>query len=73
MVLHERLEHVGLLIAVVGGAAVGLERQWSEHAEFPGARFARSRTFTMLPILQASAGTSQEISDDVFVLSHKKR
>ena len=39
---------VGLLIASLGGAAVGLERQWSGHAEGPGARFAGIRTFTML-------------------------
>jgi len=39
---------VGLLIAALGGAAVGLERQWSGHAEGPDARFAGIRTFTML-------------------------
>jgi uncharacterized membrane protein (DUF4010 family) len=39
---------VGLLIATLGGAAVGLERQWSGHAEGPSARFAGIRTFTML-------------------------
>ena len=41
-------ESVGLLIAALGGAAVGLERQWSGHAEGPAARFAGIRTFTML-------------------------
>ncbi len=41
-------EIVGLLIAALGGAAVGLERQWSGHAEGPRARFAGIRTFTML-------------------------
>jgi len=39
---------VGLLIATLGGAAVGLERQWSGHAIGPAARFAGIRTFTML-------------------------
>jgi uncharacterized membrane protein (DUF4010 family) len=39
---------LGLLIAALGGAAVGLERQWSGHAEGPAARFAGIRTFTML-------------------------
>jgi uncharacterized membrane protein (DUF4010 family) len=39
---------VGLLIAALGGTAVGLERQWSGHAEGPDARFAGIRTFTML-------------------------
>lgn len=41
-------DYVGLLIAALGGAAVGLERQWSGHADGPGARFAGIRTFTML-------------------------
>jgi len=39
---------VCLLIATLGGSAVGLERQWSGHAEGPAARFAGLRTFTML-------------------------
>jgi uncharacterized membrane protein (DUF4010 family) len=39
---------VSLVIAALGGAAVGLERQWSGHAEGPAARFAGIRTFTML-------------------------
>ena len=39
---------VRLLSATLGGAAVGLERQWSGHAEGPAARFAGIRTFTML-------------------------
>jgi uncharacterized membrane protein (DUF4010 family) len=39
---------MGLLIATLGGAAVGLERQWSGHAVGPRARFAGIRTFTML-------------------------
>ncbi|HET7219332.1 MAG TPA: DUF4010 domain-containing protein [Vicinamibacterales bacterium] len=41
-------EIVGLVIAALGGAAVGVERQWSGHAEGAGARFAGIRTFTML-------------------------
>jgi uncharacterized membrane protein (DUF4010 family) len=39
---------LGLLIAALGGTAVGLERQWSGHAAGPGARFGGLRTFTML-------------------------
>jgi uncharacterized membrane protein (DUF4010 family) len=39
---------LGLLVATLGGAAVGLERQWSGHADGPAARFAGIRTFTML-------------------------
>ena len=31
---------LGILIAALGGAAVGLEREWSGHATGPGARFA---------------------------------
>jgi uncharacterized membrane protein (DUF4010 family) len=38
----------GLLIAALGGAAIGLERQWSGHASGPQARFGGIRTFTML-------------------------
>jgi uncharacterized membrane protein (DUF4010 family) len=47
---------VGLLIAALGGAAIGLERQWSGHAEGPGARFAGIRTFTMLGALAGLSG-----------------
>jgi uncharacterized membrane protein (DUF4010 family) len=47
---------VGLLIAALGGAAVGLERQWSGHADGPGARFAGIRTFTMLGALAGFSG-----------------
>jgi uncharacterized membrane protein (DUF4010 family) len=42
------LNILGLLIAALGGAAVGVEREWSGHADGPGARFAGLRTFTML-------------------------
>jgi uncharacterized membrane protein (DUF4010 family) len=47
---------VGLLIAALGGAAVGLERQWSGHAEGPAARFAGIRTFTMLGAVAGLSG-----------------
>jgi len=46
----------GLLIAALGGAAVGLERQWSGHAAGPGARFAGIRTFTMLGAVGGFSG-----------------
>ena len=46
----------GLLIAALGGAAVGLERQWSGHAEGPAARFAGIRTFTMLGAVAGFSG-----------------
>jgi hypothetical protein len=38
------VHHVGLLIATLGSAAVGLERQWSGHADGPAARFGGIRT-----------------------------
>ncbi len=47
---------VGLLIASLGGAAVGLERQWSGHAEGPAARFAGIRTFAMLGAIGGLTG-----------------
>ena len=46
----------GVLIAALGGAAAGLERQWSGHAEGPEARFAGIRTFTMLGALGGFSG-----------------
>jgi len=45
-----------LLIATLGGAAVGLERQWSGHADGPRARFAGIRTFTMLGAVGGLSG-----------------
>lgn len=39
---------VGIVIAGLGGAAVGLEREWSGHASGPEAHFAGIRTFTLL-------------------------
>jgi len=48
---------IGLLIAALGGAAVGLERQRSGHAEGPEARFAGIRTFTMLGGLAGLSGS----------------
>jgi uncharacterized membrane protein (DUF4010 family) len=47
---------IGILIAALGGLAVGLEREWSGHASGPGARFAGVRTFTLLGILAGLAG-----------------
>ena len=41
---------------MLGGAAVGLERQWSGHAEGPSARFAGIRTFTLLGALSGLSG-----------------
>jgi uncharacterized membrane protein (DUF4010 family) len=46
----------GLAIATLGGAAVGLERQWSGHAVGPAARFAGIRTFTLLGAMGGLCG-----------------
>lgn len=45
-----------LVIAALGGAVVGLERQASGHADGPRARFAGIRTFTLLGLLGGVAG-----------------
>jgi uncharacterized membrane protein (DUF4010 family) len=47
---------VSILIAALGGLAVGLERQWSGHATGPRARFAGIRTLTLLGGLSGLAG-----------------
>lgn len=43
-------------MSALGGAAVGVERQWSGHATGPGSRFAGIRTFTLLGGLSGIAG-----------------
>lgn len=43
-------------MGAVGGAVVGVERQWSGHASGPGSRFAGIRTFTLLGGLAGTAG-----------------
>lgn len=47
---------VPLVVSTLGGAAVGVERQWSGHAEGKKARFAGLRTFTLLGLLGGLAG-----------------
>ena len=47
---------IGLLVATLGGTAIGLERQWSGHAEGPTARFAGLRTFTLLGTVAGVSG-----------------
>jgi hypothetical protein len=47
---------LGIAIAALGGAAVGLEREWSGHARGPEAHFAGIRTFTLLGGLAGVAG-----------------
>ena len=46
----------GLVVAILGGAAVGVERQKSGHATGPDARFGGIRTFTLLGTLAGLAG-----------------
>ena len=53
------LEHtnvIGIAIAALGGAAVGLEREWSGHAGGEEAHFAGIRTFTLLGGMAGVAG-----------------
>ena len=50
------MAELSILIAALGGLAVGLERQRSGHASGPGARFGGVRTFTLLGMLSGMAG-----------------
>ena len=54
--MNSPIDIPGFVIAALGGAAVGLERQWSGHAEGPQARFAGIRTFTMLGAVGGFSG-----------------
>ena len=55
---------IGLLIATLGGTAVGLERQWSGHADGPAARFGGIRTFTMLGAISGLGGSLLERGEE---------
>ena len=46
----------GLIVAILGGAAVGVERQRSGHASGPAARLGGIRTFTLLGTLAGMSG-----------------
>lgn len=50
------LDILGLVIAALGGAAIGLERQWSGHADGPAARLGGIRTFTLLGAVAGLSG-----------------
>ena len=54
---------VGLCIAALGGTAVGIERQWSGHADGLGARFAGIRTFTLIGGLGGLGGALWTLGD----------
>lgn len=45
-----------LIVATLGGFAIGLERQWSGHATGRNARFAGIRTFTLMAAVAGIAG-----------------
>ena len=49
-------EIAGIVVAALGGAAIGVEREWSGHAAGPQARFAGIRTFTLLGGFAGMAG-----------------
>ena len=48
--------YAGIVVAILGGAAVGVERQRSGHATGPDARLGGIRTFTLLGALAGIAG-----------------
>jgi len=50
------MDTIGLCIAALSGAAVGIERQRSGHADGVRARFAGVRTFTMIGVLGGLSG-----------------
>ena len=50
------LRTLGVIIAALGGAAIGVERERSGHAKGPAARFAGVRTFTLLGGLAGLSG-----------------
>jgi uncharacterized membrane protein (DUF4010 family) len=56
MLTHEVETALRIAIAALGGAAIGIERQWSGHATGPHARFGGIRTFTLLGVLAGIAG-----------------
>ena len=47
---------LGIMVAALGGAAVGIEREWSGHASGSQARFGGVRTFTLIGGLGGVAG-----------------
>src|SRR5215467_13525519 len=47
---------LGIMVAALGGAAVGVEREWSGHAAGAQARFGGVRTFTLIGGVAGLAG-----------------
>ena len=62
---------LGILVAALGGVAVGIERQRSGHASGPGARLGGVRTFTLLGGTAGLAGwlTTQHLPGLAIVLA----
>src|SRR5205085_1706098 len=48
--------YLGIVVAALGGAAIGLERQRSGHAAGPQARFGGICTFTLIGVVAGIAG-----------------
>ena len=63
------MELIGLVIATLGGTAVGLERQWSGHADGPSARFGGIRTFTMLGAVSGLSGWLLTLDEDAAAIA----
>src|SRR6188474_2233846 len=55
-------ETLRLLIAALGGAAIGVERQWSGHADGPHPHFGGIRTFTLLGLMAGLGGWFWSVS-----------
>ena len=55
-------ETLRLLIAALGGAAIGVERQWSGHADGPHPHFGGIRTFTLLGLMAGLGGWLWSVS-----------
>jgi uncharacterized membrane protein (DUF4010 family) len=53
---HPVIDEMGIIVAAIGGMAVGVERQWSGHATGPRARFAGIRTFFLLGGIAGAIG-----------------
>jgi uncharacterized membrane protein (DUF4010 family) len=47
---------LNLAVATLGALSVGIERQWSGHAQGPAARFAGVRTFTLIGFIAGASG-----------------
>lgn len=54
--MTEPVDLAGILVAALGGAAIGVERQRSGHASGPRARFGGVRTFTLIGGLAGVSG-----------------